>query len=80
MAQIQGVIQHYGTNKVGARRVTLNAAPSGEVWSVQPDGSLAIRPPGTAGPYEVGVLDGSIFTARPVDTPLSFVVTDITGL
>jgi len=37
--------------------VTVTVIGSGEVLSVQPDGSIQTRPSGSAGPYEVALLD-----------------------
>lgn len=40
---------------------------SGEVLSVQPDGSYQTRPSGTAGPYEVAERDGKDLIYRSGD-------------
>lgn len=43
------------------------ALPSGEVLSVQPDGSYQTRPAGTAGPYEVAQRVGDKLVFTPGD-------------
>ena len=80
MPQIQGLIQYYGTNPADGKKVTLTADPTtGEVWSVQPDGSLQKRPKGTAGGYEMGILDGQVWSVQP-SAIYSFVVALVAGL
>ena len=80
MAEIKGVIQHYGKQNTINGKVTLIANPqTGDVWSAQPDGSLQTRPKGTVGVYEQFKLDGQIATANS-GVLNSYVATDVTGL
>lgn len=48
----------------GSYTLTINNS-TGEVLSVQPDGSWQTRPKGTAGPYERAFLDGGLLTYCP---------------
>jgi hypothetical protein len=56
------VIDH--TNDLGNGTVTLSRT-DGLVVSCQPGGALQTRPTGTAGPYEIGVIDGALITYCP---------------
>ena len=82
LASIQGVLQHLGINKYG-NRCTLTANAAGDVYSVQPNGTLTTQPPGTHGDYELGVLDGQLWSVKPISTAVpvyTFVVANIVGL
>ena len=40
-------------------------AEPGDVYSIQPDGEVQARPPGSAGPYELACLDGGKVVYAP---------------
>lgn len=79
MTTITGVLQHRGLNRLPNGKVTLIANANGDVWSVQPNGTLQTRVKGTDGGYEAGVLDGQIWSVNP-GTIYTFIVCSVVGL
>ena len=81
MADISGVLHHYGKIDLGNGKATYTADPaSGAVWSAQPDGSLQTRPKDTTGDWEQFKADGAIVTAKSAGVLNSYVAVDVSGL
>ena len=48
------------------------AQPDGQVLSCQPDGTIELRPKGTAGAYELVALNGNVAVYNPAGAVFAF--------